>query len=927
MAPQVDFLPTFGYAGNLSERPPFSKFDVRDEACLSAGGFMHGQVVKDRSGREFVVVGVKPVEGQPKLWFHPRDLGHPGAGVFPDDSAAALCEKLVPVGNFSRAARDARAKLGSKQTGPRHLKEARQEDFGAAEDATGEEVVLCCHCRLPIGDFAYTKDEKAQHLVHADCMARLVQQDFRERAQARERDAAELKAKRRAEYAIGWKPEMIPRNLAAARKLKCEALARGLCCLAFKDGSDSLCLSPTTDTTSAVNLEYLALALQVRFKEGAEPRFSLDPLEPTQSSAQVKRFEPAWLAGTSAGDVLFQADYHLKELSMGEQPQPVVGMKSCLDFSDNDSTTGWRAREWFVVRHAEVQVSEGNVLVPCVKMGVEAREQRVGMCGLEDSRLTRPEHPLVRYADAFTRNFELIAERKSVIYHLRELAKAAVLAKYLLEAGVNLDEFWFSLGEAKQAGCSEIPQLWNERCHSRVRVQDGQIVDSKDSLRAGTHSLYGGVQFGLDIFKLYSAHERQVQGVDLSLDKFSLNATRRAALTGISALPVGKAFWHSLDKKSQSPLDREDVCLLREVFNPSLSDRRCEGDQFVPPAHLESLRDLVKAEAGIRKQRLEHFLSQSFSPGSAGPLFPASWTEAFRVEQVGENKGTLMQVREHLQAHRCEQIMKSTEPAFDETTEDGMRFRIYRLGNVEIRSTQEQGGQEEVGVVYAASAQERDEGAEDSSDSEQFVKVTEFVEHALQGSAPVHLSALECCCYVVLETVSGRNIVTEKLRDGRVTWKEDPEDLEDRNALARVLRSQNNVSEAVTVGTVRRLQANEARSAAAAASAAECRRYAQAIFGHVSGEGRCGFRHQVRGKWWLTGGAAQYLTKDKKSRAEKDYADKTFTMKFSEMKDGRVWTREQYKELKEAITFLVGAHARSGTEFQEHEAIFNVRVN
>ena len=31
-----------------------------------------------------------------------------------------------------------------------------------------------------------------------------------------------------------------------------------------------------------------------------------------------KRFSPSWLAGTSVGELMFQADYYLKELAMGE---------------------------------------------------------------------------------------------------------------------------------------------------------------------------------------------------------------------------------------------------------------------------------------------------------------------------------------------------------------------------------------------------------------------------------------------------------------------------------------------------------------------------------------------------------------------------------------------------------------------------------
>merc|ERR1719482_1061594 len=96
---------------------------------------------------------------------------------------------------------------------------------------------------------------------------------------------------------------------------------------------------------------------------------------------------------------------------------------------------------------------------------------------LQDAPITRADHPMVKYAESFTKNFDLIAERKSVIYHLRELAKASVLAKHLLDAAVTLDESWFNLAAEKEFACSlEVPQLWNHRLHSEVQVQDGAIV-------------------------------------------------------------------------------------------------------------------------------------------------------------------------------------------------------------------------------------------------------------------------------------------------------------------------------------------------------------------------------------------------------------------------------------------------------------------
>jgi len=934
----VELLPTFSYAGSLGERAPLSRFDIRDEVCLEAGGFLHGQVVKDRSGRELVAVGVKLAEGTPKLWFHPRDLGRPGAGAFPEDTAAALKEKLTPVGTFSKAARDARAKLsagGMPKGGTRHLKEAVPGDFDVAEDSEEEEVVLCCHCRLPIGDFAYTKSEKDESLVHADCMAQIVQQDFRKQAQERDGEAAALKAKRRAEYAIGWKPEMIPRNVGPARKLKCDAVGKGLCCLKFQDGSDSLTLAPTADPAGAVNLEYLSLALQVRFKEGTEPRFSLDPIDPSKKSVdvtqsmQAKRFEPAWLAGTSAGDVLFQADYHLKELSMGEQLQPVVGMKSCLDFSDIDRSDEWKAREWFIVRKAEVQVSEDGILVPCVKMGVEAREQKVTTYGLEDSRITRPDHPLVKYAEEFTHNFDLIAERKSVIYHLRELAKASVLAKYLLEAGAGMDELLFGLAEAKQCGPAEIPQLWNERSHSCFHVQDGQILDSKEGFGKGTHSLYGGVQFGLDIFKIYSAHERQVQGVDLNLDQFRLDAVARQTQKSGVQVPSGKAFWTNIDG-TRSTLREEDVGLLRAVFASGLSDRRSEGDCFVPPvtdaSYMKVLKGLVEEEQRVRKQRKEHFLSSRFVMGNAGPLFPSSWTASFKIERgheaapEGAQEDSRLRARTDFQAkpQKYEQIMKTTAPVFDETTEDGVRFRIYKMGSLEVRTTQEHKGGEELGAVFSLSSRQ------DAAEVDQQVKVakvTEYVEAAPQAGTPAAQWTLDCRSYVVLETESGRAVVAEKLAGGRAAWRQDPADLEDRNSLAKVVRSEECSGEGLTVRAVQERVAGEQ-----GASASECRRYAQAVFRAAcrsADHPRCGFRRQARGKWWLAGGT--HVTKDKSRRNEKYYADKTFTVKFSE-KSGVKYTREQYKELSETLSFLLGVRGRAAPAAQEHESVFDVRL-
>jgi len=82
-----------------------------------------------------------------------------------------------------------------------------------------------------------------------------------------------------------------------------------------------------------------------------------------------------------------------------------------------------------------------------------------------------------------------------------------------------------------------------------------------------------------------------------------------------ATVALGGAFWKSLDSED-GIFQAEDRKLLTDIFNPSLSDRRDEGDQFVPPDSnpqgLRALRQLVAEEAKVREQRTGHFLSRNF---------------------------------------------------------------------------------------------------------------------------------------------------------------------------------------------------------------------------------------------------------------------------------------------------------------------------
>lgn len=478
-------------AGSDSEASTQDMQDFQDEARRKEAMRQYmEQFGQAPGGTEDKMLGGKKISSWPMQTTQKSQVDLPGNKI--DEVRNQLLEELD------------QAKKGTSTQKMRTQKSytSRPPAFALLKGADDNEACLCRHCRLPIGDVSCS-GKNGVGIYHGECAAQRFLQEMREEEEDRKDEIRAEKKIRREEYSIGWSADSIPLNARAAEILACQSIPEGMCCLVFEEdstGESCVRVAGTLEPAAAVNLEYLSLALEVRRRDGCEPVFSLEPADVHEKNPmQVKRFSPEWLAGTSLGETMFQADYHLKELSMGEYEQPVMGMKSCFDYyqSENDDHT-WNGREWFLIKDAEVCISENNVLVPHVKMGVEAREQVVTEEGLVDTVMTRKDHPLVKYADAFSRNFDLIAERKSAIFHLRETAKATVLAKFLIDSQVPLDEYWFQLADDSQEVCPmEVPQLWNDRHYIQLHLQNGALVESEHGIDGHKRGVYGGVSFGL----------------------------------------------------------------------------------------------------------------------------------------------------------------------------------------------------------------------------------------------------------------------------------------------------------------------------------------------------------------------------------------------------------------------------------------------
>ncbi|CAJ1416004.1 unnamed protein product [Effrenium voratum] len=758
-------------------------------------------------------------------------------------------------------------------------------------DSDGGKVPVCSRCFLPVGEFAY-EGRGGSGRVHAECMAQILVEDAQREEDRRVAREVEKKLKSRKEYDIGWRMEGVPSNARLAQRMGCDEAVPGLCCLVLDEASKTVKVAPTLEPAAAVNLEYLLLALKVRKTAHREPLFSLDPVDPQnlEKTPQKKVYEPAWLAGTSVGDVMFQADYFLKELALGEYDMPVVGMLSVFDWSEmsgRDKT--WAGREWFVVKKAEVRAADDNTLIPHVKMGVEAREQIVTKKGLEDAAVTATNHPLKKFADAFTRNFDVIAERKSVVFHLRELAKASVMAKYLVDSKARLDPSWYKMADEIVKGTEpeafpEIPQLWNMRGNSRIQLRNGKLVDVITGGQSRLQAIYGGVEFGLDRFELAQRHALQgstarpgmplaqsgrplfmpqrfqlgqrgemPQGVDLNLDKFSLSKEDRFnKLPPCSGGPnsleakvtLGRAFLQGLQQRF-AEMKPSDQKLLLNIFNVPQCDRTEEGEAFVPPdpnlEYITKVRGIVGEEESIRNRRKQRFSDKSFSVTNPGPEFPRSWTPSFQVEMDGRVAETAptkfglhkLEVDEELKNTLLSEVLPSASPEFKKTTEDGFTFCIYKIGSLEVRTVREREGEECICVIFSSGS---------ASWETKSVKPSEVLEKERVSKCKIYVEAAEdvsCHYYVVLETQNGTAVVTDVSKSGTVSWLPNPRSLEDRNSLAKLL-FQSDAKDNMSIRDVKLM--SEEVSLPPGASMHHRKQYAKAIFKSVTGR-------PLRGKW------------------------------------------------------------------------------
>mmetsp|Transcript_11154 Transcript_11154/g.25333 ORF Transcript_11154/g.25333 Transcript_11154/m.25333 type:complete len:668 (-) Transcript_11154:37-2040(-) len=374
----------------------------------------------------------------------------------------------------------------------------------------------CSECSEPISDVGHYKVDDAVYQC-ASCHAKAWKaNEDAEQATAMKRERR-MKRQNSSAYGLYWRPEIVPSSQQTLLDMgvpghRLTPPASKVCvCRDPSSGTVSCALAPSFGQQDAsVNVSYLATALRILTSHGREPQFSLDPTDPHNISGdlQVKRFYPSWLASTVVGEVLFQADYALKQICLGDMQLP--GLPNALDGWNFNEGQEVAARQWFVIRKGWVTVSRDGAIVPHCEMGVEARRLVPGSKGYEDAAYTDPSEPMVRMAAAISEGFTWVAEQLPVVGELLSLAKALVLARFLLETGSSCNSAVVS--NFPQPRCPEgdayrleIPTLRMERRTSQVQQTGSQLV-----MQRQTRCIYGGVDLGVPGAKVRSKPLAQV---------------------------------------------------------------------------------------------------------------------------------------------------------------------------------------------------------------------------------------------------------------------------------------------------------------------------------------------------------------------------------------------------------------------------------
>ena len=254
-----------------------------------------------------------------------------------------------------------------------------------------------------------------------------------------------------------------------------------------------------------INIEDLIVPLKIYYDPEIKCKsisFSLDPFEPTNPEGDFMRkvFYPdelekrSILESTKFGEVMFEADFVLKQLALGiapknltdfpinikdfEYPQELITLGVVPTHKIKTGSSGQQTwnRMWIVIKDINTfnQKDKDNsqyFFINSIKMGIEARQMVVNSKGLLEDMVTQDaQSPDKIFADRLTQLYDVASKYFPSFQKLKQMSKAVALAKWLhqnkVPVDLNIINRLFDSQKLKVPTCIKVPSLKkNEETH------------------------------------------------------------------------------------------------------------------------------------------------------------------------------------------------------------------------------------------------------------------------------------------------------------------------------------------------------------------------------------------------------------------------------------------------------------------------------
>ncbi len=231
--------------------------------------------------------------------------------------------------------------------------------------------------------------------------------------------------------------------------------------LVYDESSGQMVLVGDRDTSlPPIDIGYFLLAERLISEGHTEIAFSLDPadrLNPRGEKLKCNWF-PETLAGTPPGDLMFEADWVLKQYGSGikvlddwsweERTSGVAGFRSMFDLGfENWSGSGretWN-RFWIEIGDIRMKESGNSLVIDDVEIRVLTEQEYETAHGLE--RMVGIADPNAKeFATFFQEHYDEIAQEEPVLAQLKEWGKVFGLVKWIHQHNIpvnfDIDPKW-----------------------------------------------------------------------------------------------------------------------------------------------------------------------------------------------------------------------------------------------------------------------------------------------------------------------------------------------------------------------------------------------------------------------------------------------------------------------------------------------------